>query len=131
MNKWIISSGVLSLATMVLHVVGGGAEIHAPMLDSAMAPPVKAIWTVVWHFVTAVLGLNGAALIYCAVNKTARKPVIYLIAIQYLAMAILFFGYAIVRLGSPFELPHWTLFIGICVLALLGLKTSTSSTGSS
>ena len=48
MNKLILSGGILSLLTCLLHVFGGGPEIHQAALNSALNITLKAIFSVLW-----------------------------------------------------------------------------------
>ena len=74
----------------------------------------------VWHFTTAVLGLNGLALILAALYPEAGEPVVLLILFQYLLLTVLFLGYSLTRFRKALALPQWTIFVVICGLGTGG-----------
>ncbi len=121
MNIWFVSAGVISLFAMVIHVIMGGREVHVPTCNSDLKPMIKGVWSVVWHFTTAILALNGLALIITALYPEAGEPVVLLILIQYLFLTFLFVGYSLARFGKLLALPQWTIFAVICGLGGGGL----------
>ncbi len=124
MNKWIFSAGMLSVLTLLLHVFGGGPEILVPVLESELSVELKAILSVVWHMVTAILALNALAL-FCAARPHAfRKPLVVLVSSQNLAFAALFVFYGLTRLGTLLPMPQWVIFIVLAGLALAGLRNA-------
>ncbi len=127
MNKWILSAGILSLLTLLAHVFGGGPEIHDPVLESDLLVELKAVLSVIWHAITAILAINGVALFMASRHARYQKPIVLLIAGQYLAFAALFIFYGWIRLGTLAPMPQWTIFIAISVLALAGLRGFTGS----
>ena len=122
MNKWIFSAGVLSLLTCLLHVFGGGPEIHVPILNSALSIELKAIVSVIWHWTTALLIINGLALMWAAKQTEQQAAVTVLVAMQYLAFAALFLFYGIYLLGSVVIMPQWILFLAIVLVSLVGVR---------
>ena len=121
MNIWLVSAGAISLFAMGIHVVMGGREVHVPTCNSDLKPMIKGVWSVVWHFTTAVLGLNGLALILAALYPEAGEPVVLLILFQYLFLTVLFLGYSLARFRKALALPQWTIFAVICGLCAGGL----------
>ncbi|MEP4189600.1 MAG: hypothetical protein ABJN51_00875, partial [Sneathiella sp.] len=71
----------------------------------------------------------GLALIYAAKSEAVQKPLVLLVVAQYAALSILFIGYSMAYLGSPIEMPQWTLFAAICALGLWGLRHSVRIAG--
>jgi len=122
MNYWILSAGILSLLTLLLHAFSGGPEIHVPILESELSVELKAIFSVIWHAITAVLGLSGAALLLTARRRTPPKALILFIFSQYLAFTALFVFYGLTRLESLLPMPQWTIFIVLTGLTLVGLR---------
>jgi len=121
MNYWILSSGILSIGTMFLHIIGGGREVHVPVLESELSTGLKAILSIIWHAITAILAINGAALLWAAASPELQKPLVLLVSFQYLAFAILFIFYGWIRLGTLLPMPQWIIFIALAGLALAGL----------
>ena len=126
MNKWIFSAGVLSLFTCVVHVFGGGPEVHVPVLNSTLSIELKAIISVLWHWTTAVLIINGVALIWAAKRAEQQKVVTILVGMQYVAFAGMFMFYSLYLLGSAMSMPQWTLFLAIVLVSMIGLKREES-----
>lgn len=122
MNKMISVAAGSSLATLFLHVSGGGPEIHEPLLAGAANVTLGAFISVLWHFVTVILLVNSAALGLAAVRPDWRKPLVVLVSGQYFAAAILFLFYGWTRLDSFMVMPQWLLFVGIGGLAIAGLR---------
>jgi Protein of unknown function (DUF2867) len=113
---WCFAAGVTSLIIAVLHVVGGGPQFHIPALVSDLPDAWKAAFSTIWHEVTALLLLNGGFLI--AVGLTWRKNslALLLMLLLNLAFAALFFGYGMLRLGTPWILLQWVLFAGLSLM---------------
>ncbi len=127
MNRWIAAAGVLSTATLLLHVIGGGADVHAPILQGNLSTLLKAYASILWHAITVVLVINSAALLVAAVQTGPRRIIVWLVACQYLGFAGLFIFYGIGRLGTLFLMPQWIIFLAISGFALLGLRAGSSS----
>ncbi len=121
MNTWLLASGVAAVLLDLVHIFPGGREIHRPMVTSAFPDPIKAIWSVVWHAVTAVLAIGGAALIVAAFLPDEALALSVVPIALFLSFAGLFMIYGLKRLRSLRVLPHWLAFLGISVLGLIGL----------
>jgi len=121
MNKLIFSAAILSLITLFVHIFAGGQEIHIPILESKLSVGMKAILSVVWHMATAMLIMNSIALLIAARSPDYQKPLILLIASQYLSASVLFVYYGYFRLDSLMLMPQWIAFSSIAALALTGL----------
>lgn len=121
MNPWLLASGcMMSLLTLV-HIFAGGREIHRPMIGAAWPDPAKAIWSVVWHITTAVLGLGGAALVVASLRPELALTLAALPLALSASAAGLFMVYGLSRLGTLRILPHWIAFAAIALLGLVGL----------
>ncbi len=121
MNKWIISSAIISSLTIFLHILGGGPEVHDPMLASNLSPKLKAFSSVLWHGITAILIINSILLFISAFHIKLKNALVWSVTSQYMAFAIIFIFYGIVRLETLFIMPQWIIFSVISGLALLGL----------
>ncbi len=109
-------AGILSLATAILHVWGGGIEFHRPMLTGASSDKLKAGFSVIWHEVTAMLVFNGIALLATVRNPGFGQGLIWLVLLQFLAFAFLFMFYGRTRLKTFWVLPQWTIFAVLSML---------------
>lgn len=121
MNLWLLSSGIAALLLDLVHIFPGGREIHRPMVAAQWPEPAKAVWSVVWHAVTAVLAFGGLALVAAAFLPDQALALSVLPITLFLAFVGLFLIYGQIRLGSILILPHWAAFLGIATLGLIGL----------
>ena len=121
MNKPLFAAACLSNFTFGVHVFLGGPEIHEPLLASNASDMVRAVGSVIWHAVSALLLLNSLALLYAARNPSMTKPLVILVVFQYLSFVALFTGYGLARFGSVTVMPQWTGFLVISALALWGI----------
>jgi len=121
MNTWLLSAGIATILLDLVHIVFGGREVLRPMLASQWPEPAKAVWSVVWHAVTAVMAFGGAALVAAAFLPNHALALAALPIALFLSFAALFVFYGLTRLGSLNILPQWVAFTAIPVLALIGL----------
>jgi hypothetical protein len=121
MNLWLLSAGISALLLDLVHIFPGGREIHRPMVAAHWPEPAKAIWSVVWHAVTAVMAFGGVALIAAAFLPEHALALSALPIALFLATAALFIVYGLKRLGTVLILPHWVAFGVISALGLIGL----------
>ena len=113
---------MLSVLTLFAHIFGGGPEIHVPVLESDLPLELKAILSVIWHAVTAVLVINSVALFLAARSKSVAKMLVLFVSSQYLLFAALFVFYGITHLGTLLPMPQWSVFLLMPALALAGLR---------
>jgi hypothetical protein len=121
MNPWLLSAGIAALLLDLVHIFLGGREIHRPMVAAHWPEPAKAIWSVVWHAVTAVMAFGGLALIGAAFLPSQALALSVLPITLFLATAGLFLFYGIARLGTVRTLPQWVAFLAISALGVVGL----------
>lgn len=120
-NKIIATAGMLSLALTAIHIFGGGADVHAPLLDSNASAVLKGFISVIWHGVTANLLLCSAMLFVAAVYPLHRKMLTWIVIANYVAFAGLFLFYGVTRLGSVLLMLPWIGFAIIVAVAAAGL----------
>ncbi len=122
MNKWFAAAALLSVLTTVIHIFGGGPAIHLPMLQTGMADDVRATWSVVWHGVSALLGIGSVVLIGAALAKPWGRAGAPAIGFIYFSFAGLFVFYGLMRLGNLTTMPQWTIFVLMSLLIALALR---------
>ncbi|MEP2717313.1 hypothetical protein [Pseudophaeobacter sp.] len=120
-SKTLASAGVLSLALTAVHVLGGGPDVHVPLLESNATDVLKGFVSVIWHAVTANLLICSAMLLIAAVNKTYRGLLTGLVLANYVAFMGLFLFYGITRLGSVLVMLPWIGFAAIIFVSVIGL----------
>lgn len=113
-----LAAAFLMAGTTGLHVIGGGAEFHLPIQASALDLPLRAISAVLWHFVTLMLALQTAALLWLA-RHPDRAMATFLTAIQ-TGFAALFLFYGQTMLGTVWVLAQWTIFLALAALIIWG-----------
>ncbi len=121
MNAWLLAAGIAALLLDIVHIFPGGREIHRPMVASHWPEPAKAIWSVVWHAVTAVMAIGGVALIAAAFLPEQALALSVVPIALFLSAAVLFIVYGLIRLGTVRVLLQWTAFLVISALGLIGL----------
>ena len=127
MNIWLLAASGLTFLTTAAHVFGGGSEIHVPILESNAEAIPKAAVSVIWHWVTAVLLLNGAAYFMAARGHQAALASLPLINLQFAAFGLLFLFYGITRFGSIFVIGQWLFFLAIVTCGYLGQRSQTAT----
>lgn len=110
--------GVASLALMVVHVVGGGRDVARPMRAAKFDVVARDTMYVVWHAVSAQLGLAGVALVIVGLAPSAAtEPLVRAVATLYLVYAALFVAVARAsrRRRALIELGQWMAFLPLGV----------------
>ncbi len=119
MNYWILSASGLSALLFFAHIMGGGKDVHKPMLESDMSRLLKAYTSVIWHAISAILGIGSAVLFVAAIGHGDGMAIV--IALQYLAFVGLFLACGVIRLKSIWTMPQWSAFLLISILIGAGL----------
>ncbi len=123
MNKWLLSASVMPTITLFLHLIGGGEEVHIPILKGGLSEELNAYVSIIWHTVTTMIVINSVVLFIASRRKELAQPLVWLVVAQYLSIAALFIIYGIARMGSIFIMPQWSFFIAISTVALFGLRS--------
>jgi len=120
MNKWMITAAGLLFLTTGVHVFLGGPEIHLPIQESNLAPPVRAVAAVVWHAVTVILFVFGGACAWLARNP--NPPLAWTLVAVQLGFVALFIGYGMTLLGNLTVMPQWIIFSLISAVIAMGVR---------
>ncbi len=121
MNYWILSAAGLSTLVLLAHVIGGGQDVHRPILNSELNDELKAYSSIIWHSATALLAIGSLSLLWAGMGNHYADGMAFVILLQYIAFAGLFIFYGITRLDSVWIMPQWTAFILIPALGGIGL----------
>lgn len=121
MNGFLMTAGVAALALDLVHIIYGGREAHQPALASSWPAPAKALYSVLWHAVTAMMAFGGVCLIAASIFPDQALALSALPIALFLSAAGLFLYYGMKRLGTVRILPQWVAFLTISALAVLGL----------
>ncbi len=118
MDYWYLAATALSVLTIGAHVIGGGPAIHQPVLQSGLAADVKAVISVIWHAITAIMVLSAIWLGLAAFGQNmGGAPYI---AAQFFAFSGLFMLYGSLRVGAPFIFPQFYIFFILGLLVSVG-----------
>ena len=107
----------------VLHVIGGGASVAAPLLRSELGPEARYLGYYAWHVVTiAIFACAGAAFFAAWLKNAALAWLTALLGLAWAALA----GVVIVAFAlTALTVPLWILFAPIgalCAVGALGLQ---------
>jgi hypothetical protein len=124
MNKLLLSASILAAATTAIHVLMGGHDVAAPLLDSALAEAPRLTLYAVWHMATAALALSAAALFFGAMPRhaTAGRSMVLFVSVLWLAFGAVFIVVAATQPGTGLylKLPQWILLLPVGLLGVLG-----------
>ena len=126
MDGLIIASGVLAAFAAIGHLVIGGKSFLVPMTSAQFDAVPKKVMHCVFHFITVDFFLSAGLLLLAGFGvglKWDPSLAIFLVGAK-------FGGYAVVQVamvlasGIPKGLAkifQWVFFVGISVLALIGI----------
>jgi hypothetical protein len=121
-----LAAAILMAATTGLHVIGGGAEFHAPIQASSLELPLRTISAVLWHMVTVLLAIQTAALFWLV--RHPNGPLATLLVTIQIGFAGLFLFYGQTMLGTVWQLGQWTIFLALAALIAWGQWSAVRST---
>lgn len=126
MNGKLLCAGLLALFTAAVHLVAGGRGIATPLLASTLADVPRITMYGVWHLVSLVLALSGAALLVAARPRAlpAARWMVAFIGLLWLGFGLVVLGIAALQPGSGWwlKLPQWVLLMPVGALALAALR---------
>lgn len=120
LNRPVLAAASLLAATALIHALVGGPEINAPVQASTLDPVVRAVFTVVWHALTALFLVLAIALAWAA--RHTNPPLLWMTLALCLAFIALFMVLGVTALGNLTEMPQWTLFAAISLCLIIGLR---------
>lgn len=126
MNWWITASGCLAAVSAAGHAVAGRTMFYDPILarlTEILTDRVHAsVFAGMWHFITVHFALSALALLACGYLGLVDVA-IALVAAQFAAYGAINLALSL-RLGSVLRLAQWILFVGVALLAAIGLMSS-------
>lgn len=120
MNAWILAAAAAAFATFLIHTFLGGREIATPLLaarDLRRIPKYTSYYC--WHLVTIVLLFMALALAWGA--WSGERALVLAVLLLSVSFCLLSLGMVAAFRVSPWQMPQWTLFLVISVLAGVGL----------
>ena len=122
--NWTRLAAALMGLTVLVHLFGGGAEVHDPLQAALSNPFLAAFAAALWHMVTVVLMVLAGGLWVLAQRHDSALEAI-LSGIQ-LGFAAVFIFYGLTRLGTVMPMPQWIIFLIIPALTRFGQSRRTS-----
>ncbi len=124
MNDWfILSSGLLAALTAVVHLIAGGKDVAAPLLQSSLDEVVKLTLYACWHLVSVCLVLSSLALLSNGIGLVNSPPMVAFISALWILFGVVFLVIT-VGVAKPqglFRLPQWILLVPVGLLGLYGI----------
>ena len=122
--SWTRLAAALMGLTVLIHVFGGGPEVHDPLQATLSDPFLAAFAAVLWHMVTvALVVLAGGLWVLAKRHDSALEAI--LSGIQ-LGFAAVFVFYGLTRLGTVMPMNQWIIFLMIPALTRFGQSRRTS-----
>jgi hypothetical protein len=121
MNRFLIAAAAGAAGTTALHLIGGEADVHAPLLALTDGGEMALYVSVLWHGVSAMLLLCALTFGLAARDPQRHRLAVLLAAGLMLALGAVFLAYGVARLGSVWVAPQWVLLVPIGVLGALGM----------
>lgn len=115
---WTRLAAALMGATVLIHVIAGGADVHAPLQAALPDPALAAFAAVLWHAVTVVLIVLAYGLWVLGGRRDPALETI-LSGVQ-IGFAALFLFYGLTRLGTVWDMPQWLIFLALPALTRFG-----------
>lgn len=107
-----------------LHTVFGTAEVHSPLLQSAMPLKVSLLLYVCWHLITVVL-IGSTIVLFIAVRARGQNS--WIVAARFVGALWITFGLVFIGVALVFAdaamlliLGQWIILIPIGLLAFYG-----------
>jgi hypothetical protein len=122
MNWWITASGGLAAVSAAGHALAGRTMFFQPIRARLADPMHAAVFTGMWHFITAHFVLSALFLLACGYLGRSDLAVA-LVVTQFATYAAINLLLSL-RLGHALRLAQWLLFAGVAILAALGLAAS-------
>jgi hypothetical protein len=122
MNRKLVVSAFIAAITAIIHIFAGGADVAAPLLNSALSAEPKLTLYAVWHMVSVVLILSAIAFFIGGLPKHAQaaRYLIVFISILWCVFGLVFLVVINIQPddGWLFKLPQWMLLIPVGFLGL-------------
>lgn len=122
-NNFLLSAGIVCLASALLHTVGGQFTLVNPMLQSDLNVQAQTEWLGAWHLITILLWVFG----YLLFTNGRRFRKDQLSVIHLIGWLCLLFGFSFIgaSLYQQVHAPQYILFLPIALLTFMGVKKIT------
>lgn len=123
MNVWLAAAALLTGVITFLHIFAGGARAASPLLKSTdLDFEAKYTNYYCWHLVSLTLAAMAAAFGYAAIHPSAEELAVFAVglAAAFTLASLVLIASLDDRRGLT-ELPQWTLFLSVTIIAAIGL----------
>ncbi len=132
MNRKLVVSAFIAAITAIIHILLGGADVAAPLLNSTLDAEPKLTLYAVWHMVSAVLILSAIAFFIGSLPKygQAARYLTVFISVLWCIFGLIFLVIISIQPGDGwlFKLPQWVLLIPAGFFGLWGSANKVNST---
>jgi len=121
MRTYFKISGVINLATAMIHLIAGQIDLVNPLSNSNLEVQQKAEWISVWHIITILLFFSSYIILKAGFGKMKKND----------SQQMKTFGVLYVIIGVPFVFsslyfsvfaPQFILLMPIGILIFIGLS---------
>lgn len=116
--NWTRLAAALMGLTVLLHLFGGGPEVHEPLQAALSVPFLAAFAAVLWHMITVVLVVLAGGLWVLAQRQDPALEAI--LSGTQIGFAAIFVFYGLTRLGTVVPMNQWIIFLAIPALTRFG-----------
>lgn len=113
-KSMMFMAALLMMVTFFVHVFVGGPDHYAPLRQSDYTALDKSVFSVIWHFISALLLMM--ALTLCYLSRHRNRPLFLFILLTVLAFGTSFLIYGLIDFGSVWLMPQWVAFLGVATL---------------
>jgi len=118
MNLTLFLCGLILAATAALHEAIGYGHAMRALRAETLPRLARTVSDLVWRGVTVTLACLSGAFLWMAWHPNPAL-LVFACAIQ-TGFGALFLWYGVTRLGSPWKMPQWIIFLGVPALAAWG-----------
>ncbi|MEM8592672.1 MAG: hypothetical protein AAGF13_09110 [Pseudomonadota bacterium] len=122
LNRPLTAAALVLCLTAAIHAFLGGPEINVPVQTSKLDPVVRSVSGVVWHTLTALFLIMGAASLWAA--RHVNRPLVTTLLAICLAFAAIFLVVGATSLGTIWPMPQWVIFLIAAALYLWGANSN-------
>lgn len=123
-NKVLLLAAGIAAFTSLLHIIGGGASVATPLIESSLAEEPRLTSFAVWHMVSITLSFSAIALYVGALPKHAERAryMVVFVSALWVGFGAVFLVVAATQEGDGLflKLPQWILALPVGFLGVWG-----------
>ncbi|MDO4889012.1 MAG: hypothetical protein Q3979_10015 [Actinomycetaceae bacterium] len=126
-GKLLMLAALLAGATAAVHVVAGGRQVAAPMMESNLAEIPRLTLYAGWHMISVTLGISAVAYLIASLPAYRRtwRPVARFVSLLWVAFGAVFIVVIVVQERDDLwlELPQWIMLAPTGLIGFLGARS--------